>query len=561
MNSTNSMNSTNFMNSSNIATALIMTAARAPYRPALICPAGRDRSGRARFTQYNFAQLNELVDGYAHGLSDYGLGPGERVLTLIRPGVDLVAVAFALFKIGAVPVFIDPGMGRQAFIQCVTETEPTSFIGIPAAHLLRRVYPAAFRTIERYITAGKPWFWGGACLAELRVQPAAPFPLAPTTPDSEAAVAFTSGSTGIPKGVVYTHGIFHAIIDLLRQMGVEEGEIDQPGLPIFALFNPALGLTTVIPEMDARHPAKLNPAYWVESIRTHGVTTSFGSPTIWKIVGQYCLANNLKLPSLRRIFMAGAPVPPRLIEQYHRHILTGGQVQTPFGATEALPVSNISGDEILSETAPLTEQGRGACLGRPLTGLTIKVIPISDDPVATWDDSLALPTGQVGEIVVKGPVVTRLYLHRPEQTAKAKIQDGGEVWHRTGDLGYFDDQGRLWMCGRKSHRVETAAGLMLPVPCEAIFNAHPEVARTALVGVGPLSRQRPVLVVELKGGIIPTPPTRQRLINELLALGQAHDHTRAIQDFLFHHAFPVDVRHNVKIQREKLAVWAERQCR
>ncbi|HMR67386.1 MAG TPA: AMP-binding protein, partial [Anaerolineae bacterium] len=126
------------MNSSNIATALIMTAARAPYRPALICPAGRDRSGRARFTQYNFAQLNELVDGYAHGLSDYGLGPGERVLTLIRPGVDLVAVAFALFKIGAVPVFIDPGMGRQAFIQCVTETEPTSFIGIPAARLLRR---------------------------------------------------------------------------------------------------------------------------------------------------------------------------------------------------------------------------------------------------------------------------------------------------------------------------------------------------------------------------------------------------------------------------------------
>jgi acyl-CoA synthetase (AMP-forming)/AMP-acid ligase II len=360
----------------------------------------------------------------------------------------------------------------------------------------------------------------------------------------------------MPKGVVYTHGIFRGIINLLRQMGVEEGEIDQPGLPIFALFNPALGLTTVIPEMDARHPAKLNPAYWVESIRTHGVTTSFGSPTIWKIVGQYCLENNLKLPSLRRIFMAGAPVPPRLIEQYHRHILSGGQVLTPFGATEALPVSNISGDEILAETARLTAQGRGACVGRPLDGLTVKIIPISDEPLAAWDDSLALPANQVGEIVVKGPVVTRLYLRRPEQTAKAKIQDGNAVWHRMGDLGYLDDQDRLWMCGRKSHRVETVAGLMLPVPCEAIFNAHPEVARTALVGLGPRGQQRPVLVVELNGGIMPTASTKQRLSNELLALGQAYEHTQPIKDFLFHPAFPVDVRHNVKIQREKLAAWA-----
>jgi acyl-CoA synthetase (AMP-forming)/AMP-acid ligase II len=167
-----------------------------------------------------------------------------------------------------------------------------------------------------------------------------------------------------------------------------------------------------------------------------------------------------------------------------------------------------------------------------------------------------LPAGELGEIVVKGAVVTRSYLHRPEQTARAKIEDQDGVWHRMGDLGYFDSRGRLWMCGRKSHRVETPDELLLPVPVEAIFNVHPDVARTALVGIGQLGQQQPVLVVELNSGQTPSGSEKDRLVKELLALGQAYEHTRSIRDFLFHPSFPVDVRHNVKIQREKLAVWA-----
>lgn len=544
----------------NVAQALEEMVHSAPYRPAVIFPAGRTTEGRAKFIQYTFEQLNRQVNIIAAGLHNYGITAGTRTLLMVRPGVDLTSVAFALLKIGAVPVIIDPGMGRKSFLQCVAETEPAAFIGIPLAHALRKLFPRAFKSVTRTVTVGRRWFWGGATLSELKAGAPDNFPTAPTTTESEGAVAFTSGSTGIPKGVVYLHGMFRAQIEFLRrEVGIQPGEIDLPGLPITALFNPALGVTTVIPDYDPRKPAQLNPAYWVESIQTHGVTTSFGSPTIWKIVGKYCRQNDIKLPSLKRILMAGAPVAPGLIRDYKEHILTDGEIYTPFGATEALPVTNISGEQILDGPAKMTEMGWGVCVGWPLDGVAVRIIPISDEPVETWDDSLALPPGELGEIVVKGPMVTRQYLHRPQQTALAKIQDEGEIWHRMGDLGYFDSRGRLWVCGRKSHRVETSDDLLLPVPCEAIFNGHPAVARSALVGVGQPGQQRPVIVIELKSGQIPSGEEKETLLRELDTLRLAHPHTQDIHTILFHKSLPVDVRHNVKIQREKLAVWTAKQ--
>jgi olefin beta-lactone synthetase len=559
----------------NVAGALAEMAARNPYQPGIILPAGRDLAGRGKTVQLSFAQLNAECDRYAHGLAQLGVSMGDRVLLMVRPGVELIALVFALERVGAVPVLIDPGMGREALLQCIAEAAPTVLIGVPIVHVLRRLMPKPFATVIHSVIAGHagPFrrMLADTTLARLRSRRTDPFPTAPTTTESEAAVAFTSGSTGIPKGVVYLQGMFQAQIALLRDaVGIQPGEVDLALLYIFALFNPALGVTTVIPDMDPTKSAAINPAHVVEAIQTYGVTNAFGSPTIWKRVVPYCVQHGIRLPSLKRVLMASAPVPPALIETLLTHVLApDADVNTPFGATEAMPLTFMSGREIVAETAALSEQGQGMCVGRPLPGIDVRVIDITDRPIPTWDDALVLRPGDggatpIGEIVVKGPVVTRVYLNRPEQTSLAKIQDdagedaGGEVWHRMGDVGYFDAQGRLWFCGRKAHRVTTLDGTLFPVPCETIFNAHPDVQRTALVGVGPQGRQRPVLVVEPRAGCFPhSILEKQRFTLELLALGVEYPHTRDIQDVLFYpDTFPTDVRHNAKIQREKLAVWA-----
>ena len=538
----------------NVAQALTEMANQAPFQPAIIFPAGHDHQGRSRHIQLSFMQLNTLCDHYAHGLSQYGLQKGERTLMMVRPGIDLIAIAFALLKIGAVPILIDPGMGRKAFLQCVSETEPSALIGVPWAHSIRHLFPKWFQNLKKEVVVGKYWWGKAPTLKNLLTKQSKPFPAVSTLVDDEAAVAFTSGSTGIPKGVVYRSGMFQAQIAIMKnEMQIKPGEVHLSAVYIFALFNPALGVTTVIPDMDPAQTAKLNPALLVDAIQTHGVTMSLGSPTIWKKVSAYCLSHQINLPSIKHIFMFGAPVAPELIRQF-ASILVNGKIYTPFGATEALPITMISGEEILEKTSKLTEQGAGVCVGTPIGKAEIRIIPISEQIIPTWDDSLSLPHGQIGEIVVKGPVVTSTYLNRPAQTKAAKVYTPTSFWHRMGDTGYLDQDNRLWFCGRKSHRVETLKQQLLPVQCEAVFNQHPEVSRTALVGLGEYGRQVPILIVET----LKPSKTKQKIIQELLELGTQYKHTREIKTILFHPCFPVDVRHNAKIKRNILAQWAAR---
>jgi acyl-CoA synthetase (AMP-forming)/AMP-acid ligase II len=227
-----------------------------------------------------------------------------------------------------------------------------------------------------------------------------------------------------------------------------------------------------------------------------------------------------------------------------------------YGATEALPVAYISHRELIDETAALTAQGRGVCIGRPVNHVIVKIIQVSDDPIVEWSPDLESPDGEVGEIAVKGAQVTKAYFQREDATRLAKIRDSadGGIWHRMGDVGYFDADGRLWFCGRKAHRLRTVSGDLYTIPIERIFNTHPSVRRTALVGVGPAKQQTPVLCVELEPGTA----TREwpAIRDALRTLAEQREDTARIQAFLRHPEFPVDVRHNAKIFREKLAVWA-----
>jgi len=204
----------------------------------------------------------------------------------------------------------------------------------------------------------------------------------------------------------------------------------------------------------------------------------------------------------------------------------------------------------------MTGEGHGVCVGRPVKSITLAIIAISDGPVDAWSDELTLPAWEVGEITVRGPQVSKEYLNRPEATRMAKIPDqSGGVWHRMGDVGYLDGSGRIWFCGRKTHRVQTLKGTIYTIPVEGVFNTHPKIFRTALVGLGLKGSQQPVLCVELETKA--TKPEQELIRRELLELGSRYPHTKQIREILFHPAFPVDIRHNAKIFREKLAVWAQ----
>lgn len=553
--------------SGNIAAHLAAMAKLQPSRPAVICASGRDARGEVTYAHLSFRELDAASDRLAHSLARIGIRRGVRTALMVPPGLDFFSVTFALFKVGAVPVLIDPGIGLANLRGCLAHARPEAFIGISKAHAARVVFGWARDSVRIKVTAGRKWLWGGHTLDELNYPASAEEAFAPIAPEPEetAAILFTSGSTGAPKGAVYTHAMFGAQVEHIRQLyGITPGEMDLATFPLFALFGPALGMTAVVPEMDASRPASADPANIVSAIEKFGITNMFGSPALINRVGRYGEAHKIRLTTLRRAISAGAPMPAKVLARFAAMLPQGAQVFTPYGATECLPVASIGSEEILAETRQRTDAGAGVCIGRPLPGVEVRVIRISDDPIDVWSDELELPAGDIGEIAVRAQHASRSYFNLPQATALAKIPHpaAGGFYHRMGDVGYFDASGRLWFCGRKAHRVETPANKGAPaqtrfsIPCEGVFNVHPKVYRTALVGVERDGIKEPVLCVELEAGARGDPPEAIR--DELRRLGAAHAHTRDIATFLFHHAFPVDVRHNAKIFREKLALWAAR---
>ncbi len=538
----------------NISLGLQKTAELYPYKRAVVYPNGRDKNGRVLYSQITLSQLDKLSDSLAFGLESIGIARGTRTILMITPGMEFFITMFAMFKVGAIPVVVDPGMGIDRMLQCLQQGRPKAFIGIEKAHLLRTLKPKYFKTVKHWVTVGKRWFWGGHTLSQLMEQTRGEFPKAHTTWDETAAIVFTTGSTGPAKGVVYTHGNFAAQINQIQtHFKIEADEIDLPTFPLFALFDPILGMTAVIPDMDPTKPALVNPVKIIEAIENHGVTNMFASPALLNRVGKYGKENNIKLPSLRRVVSAGAPVSPSNIEQFSTMLSKQTQIHTPYGATEAVPIISIGSHEILSETKHLSEQGFGMCIGRPINNTMIRLLKIIDDPITHLRDTLVVPENQVGEIAVQADLVTKQYFNNREADLLAKIPDSDGTWHRMGDLGWQDSKGRIWFCGRKNHRVVTEKETLFTIPVEAIFNNHEKIFRSALTGVGPKIRQIPVVFIEPKSKIA----NEEAFIQELLTLAKSNPLTADIEHIFIEKAFPVDIRHNSKIFREKLAIKAK----
>ena len=545
-----------------MAGALARMASQQPSAPAMHVPRGAAGSGEATYSTIDYQTLDADVLRIARGLVGVGIAPGERVAVLLRPSPELFAVVFARFRAGIAPIVVDPGMGLRALGACLDEAAPVGMIAAADGHLASLVLGWARRTLRVRVTVGRRWLWGGVTLTQVRAlgDAASGRELAPVRVDDVAAVAFTSGSTGLAKGVVYTHGNFAAQVDMLRStFGIVPGEIDLPTFPLFALFDPALGMTTVLPRMDFTRPASVLPEEIVRPIHRFSATNMFGSPALLDRVARIEGPRGVKLPSLRRVISAGAPVKASVLDRFVPMLVDGALVATPYGATEALPVAVIDHHEILGETRARTDDGAGVCIGRPVGEVRVEVIRLDDAPIERWSDSLRVLDGEVGEFVVASPSVTREYLGRQEATRLAKIAGPhGEVMHRMGDVGFRDEAGRLWYCGRKSHRVRAPWGVLFTEQVEALFDRHEAVRRCALVGIARADgAEDPVVVVE------PEPDRTlgdDELVAALRALAEKHTKTRGIERFLVHRRpLPVDVRHNAKIFREKLAVWATEQ--
>ena len=498
-----------------------------------------------KFPSRSFKEIHSDTIALAKSFHRSGIERGDKTLMMVKPGYELIVTAFALIYLGAIPVIIDPGMGIKSLLSSIRLTKPTFLVGDPVVCLLSKLFRKTFSTIKGKVEINPSSFRKMVSKSESEDS----FRPVTTSPQELAAIVFTSGSTGKPKGVRYLHQTFnHQVQSLKNCFGMKPGEIDLTTLPIFALFNPALGITSVIPEMNPRKPALAHPKNIVEAIISHNATSIFASPVIGKKIADWCESEQINLPSLRRILLAGAPTSPKLVQRL-ASILTHGKIYLPYGATEALPVAYCEGRDIILQKDSI-QSGAGSLLGKSISGVKVKIFPVTMAPFSSRIGELGEITGEdVGEICVSGGVVTDGYYKMPGASFDARFTYQGEIFHRMGDLGYLDEDKNLRFLGRKIERVETLQGHLETERLEPIVNAVEGVSRSALIGIGRDKTKEPCLVVEVASKGCDKQTIQRRI---MLSLGRTFPNFEIVRIF-WEHSIPVDTRHNAKIHRLKLA--------
>lgn len=518
----------------NVLSILAEVARRHPDRPALIL-------GREAIT---FAALRERIDRAAAGLQREGLRPGDRAIVMIPMSIDLYTAMLALLDLGAIAVFVDPWIGWKQIAGFAAFAEPRAWLGIPRSHALRLLSPQ-LRSIPLTVTTGRRLgpLPARRTLDEIE-EPAGDGEVHAAQPDDPALISFTGGSSGEPKGANRTHRFLLAQHEALAaEFPAREGDVDMPMFPVFALNNLALGVPSVVPEMDFRRVDRVDGAAVLRRMQEHGVTTCTASPPFFDRLCQAVAAGGA--PGLRRILTGGAPVSDAQLRAWRR-ALPGTEIVVAYGSTEAEPVAHLSAEERLEAKSDIRPASPGYCAGRPVERLRAKVIRIHPGPIEIddWHD-WELPAGEIGELVVSGDHVCRDYYRNPRAVQENKIVDrsggaGARIWHRMGDTGYFDGQGRFWIAGRVHSTIRRGGELIHPQLVEqAARGSDPRIRRAAAVEL----HGRAVLVIETEAGEELKPAIQARLA----AAGQAVDEIRLTREPL-----PVDPRHNSKVDYQRL---------
>lgn len=517
-----------------------------PHKPAFIY------FDKGNWKTLTYQDIFDQTQRFLRGLEAGPLTPGLTAALMSPPSADFFPFALALLKFGIIPILLEPAIGIKKIGEILQESRPDIFIGNRLTHALRIIFGWGRTSVKYNLTIQNV-----AGRRSKVVQSAFNSQFTNLPIPNLAAIIYTSGSTGLPKGAIYTQENLAAQLDLLQNtFQITPDEIDLPAFPLYALIDLLLGVTSVIPDITFPVPGKTDPAKVINSIQKFNVTNMFASPVVLEILSSFVLSGGAlfapqskHLSSLKRIITAGAPATIDL-QKHFRHLLADHtSLYGIYGATESLPIAKVESREVFT-LEEKTKNGAGICLGKPIEGVTVQIIPITDEPIEEWQDSLTVKPNVVGEITVQSGATTREYLNRPESNRISKIEYRADIIHRMGDVGYFDEEGRLWYCGRKSHRVVTKDDVLFTEQIENIFNAHPQVFRTALVGVD----GEPVLWIELEKHVRANKDTIRR---ELLKMARHHPQAKTIKVFLFMKKFPTDVRHNSKIIREALTKLAQ----
>ena len=488
-----------------------------------------------RLQTVSFSELDRIADDIAQQLSRAGLGAGDRVLVFCPMSVALYATLVGLWRIGGVAMFLDPSAGLGHLDRCCRLAAPRGFVAIPRAHAFR-LGSSAVRHIPIKLSVNR-WVPGARTL-RVATTPASASPGSSTvTEDSPALITFTSGSTGQPKAAVRSHRFLLAQHHVLAaDLHLQEGQRDLAALPIFVLANLASGVTSIIPDADLRKPGEILPARLLRQIRQTRPTRVAASPALLERLASHAVLHRETLDEFEEIYTGGAPVFPRLLQRLHS-VAPHAKVVAVYGSTEAEPIARIAWSEVAADDLRAMESGAGLLVGLPVDAIALRIVPDRwGIPLPAYSAAdfhrEALPHESPGEIVVAGDHVLGGYLGGIGDS-ETKFRVGDRVWHRTGDAGYLDPRGRLWLLGRCSAKVQDRHGLIYPFAVETAALAIPGIQRCALMH----HEGRRVAVVELDE--ISEADARRQLDSRLA--------WARLDNVVVVEALPLDKRHNAKI--------------